>query len=85
MHTTHLRKVGGSIMLAVPPTLLELLHLRAGEEVGIAVENGKLVVEPRKRPHYTMQGLLAQCHPRTKRSKAERERLDDKAAGRELI
>ncbi|SEJ02047.1 antitoxin ChpS, partial [Nitrosomonas eutropha] len=30
MHTTNLRKVGGSIMLAVPPALLDVLHLSAG-------------------------------------------------------
>jgi hypothetical protein len=28
MHTTNLRKVGGSVMLAVPPALLDILHLR---------------------------------------------------------
>ena len=35
MHTTNLRKVGGSIMLAVPPALLDILHLRPGAKVGI--------------------------------------------------
>ena len=33
MHTTHLRKVGGSVMLAVPPALLKLLNLQAGANV----------------------------------------------------
>ena len=37
MHTTDLRKVGGSIMLAVPPALLDILRLRPGAKVGIAV------------------------------------------------
>ena len=46
MHTTNLRKVGGSIMLAVPPALLDVLHLTAGAKVGLAVDNGRLVVEP---------------------------------------
>ena len=34
MQTTNLRKVGGSIMLAVPPALLDLLRLRPGVKVG---------------------------------------------------
>ena len=38
MHTTVLRKVGGSIMLAVPPALLDILDLRPGAKVGVAVE-----------------------------------------------
>jgi antitoxin ChpS len=47
MHTTNLRKVGGSVMLAVPPALLDILHLQPGAKVGMAVEGGRLVVEPR--------------------------------------
>lgn len=42
MHTTNLRKVG-SVMLAVPPAMLELLRLRPRVKVGIAGENGWLV------------------------------------------
>jgi len=30
MHTTNLRKVGGSVMLAAPPVLLDLLRLNVG-------------------------------------------------------
>lgn len=85
MHTTNLRKVGGSIMLAVPPALLDLLRLRPGARVGIAVESGRLVVEPQKRPRYTLEELLAQCHPKAGRTKEEREWLDDKPIGGELI
>jgi antitoxin ChpS len=85
MHTTNLRKVGGSVMLAVPPALLELLNLRPGAKVGLAVRSGLLVVEPRQRPRYTLDELLAQCDTRARRSKADRERLADKPAGSELI
>src|SRR3546814_12336900 len=51
--------VGGSVMLAVPPALLDVLRLTAGAEVGLAVDNGRLVVEPKARPRYTMAELLA--------------------------
>jgi antitoxin ChpS len=85
MHTTSLRKVGGSIMLAVPPALLDILHLRPGAKVGLAVKGGRLVVEPQQRPRYTLDELLAQCNPKAPRSKEEREWLDDKPAGGELI
>jgi antitoxin ChpS len=44
MHTTNLRKVGGSVMLAVPPALLDILNLQPGARVGITVESGRLVV-----------------------------------------
>ncbi len=85
MHTTNLRKVGGSIMLAVPPALLDILHLRPGAKVGLAVRGGRLVVEPQQRPRYTLDELLAQCNPKAPRSKQEREWLNDRPAGGELI
>jgi antitoxin ChpS len=85
MHITNLRKVGGSVMLAVPPGLLEILHLRPGAKVGIAVQSGRLIVEPQQRPRYTLDELLALCNPKAPRSKEEREWLDDKPAGGELI
>lgn len=85
MHTTNLRKVGGSVMLAVPPALLDILGLRAGAKVGIAIERGRLVVEPRKRPRYTLEELLAQCRSKAKRTKEERDWLTGKPAGDELI
>jgi antitoxin ChpS len=36
MYTTHLRKVGGSVMPAVPPALLDILRLRPGAKYGIS-------------------------------------------------
>jgi antitoxin ChpS len=85
MQTTNLRKVGGSVMLAVPPALLDILHLQPGTKVGIAVESGRLVVEPLKRPRYTLDELLAQCDSQAPRSRREKEWLDSKLVGGELI
>jgi antitoxin ChpS len=85
MHTTNLRKVGGSIMLAVPPALLNILRLRPGVKVGIAIESGRLVVEPQPRPRYTLDELLAQCNPKAARTKEDREWLAGKPVGGELI
>jgi antitoxin ChpS len=59
MHTTKLRKVGGSVMVALPPALLALVELKAGSPVGIQVENGRLVIEAQPQLHYTLAELLA--------------------------
>ncbi len=85
MHVTSLRKVGGSVMLAVPPALLDILHLEPGAKVGIAIESGRLVVEPQKRRRYTLKELIAKCNPKAPRRKEDREWLDAKAVGREII
>ena len=85
MYTTNLRKVGGSVMLAVPPALLDILRLRPGAQVGIAIESGRLVVEPRQRPNYTLDELLAQCNPKAPRTKEDREWLGNGPAGAEIL
>jgi len=85
MHTTNLRKVGGSVMLAVPPAILELLQLQAGATVGVAVEDGRLVVEPKPRPRYTMAELLAASDYAQPQSPEEREWVDAPAVGREPL
>jgi antitoxin ChpS len=85
MHTTNLRKVGGSVMLAVPRAVLDVLGLWPGAKVGIAIERGRLVVQPPKRPRYTLDELLARCDSTARRTKQEREWLDSKPLGRELI
>jgi antitoxin ChpS len=85
MHITSLRKVGGSVMLAVPPALLEVLHLAAGNKVGLAVENGRLVVEPQTKLRYTLEELLAQCDASLEFVDEEREWLDAKPTGEELL
>lgn len=86
MHTTNLRKVGGSVMLAVPPAILDLLHLDAGATVGIAVDGGRLVIHPQTKPKYTLDELLAQCDADTPLTETEEDRvwLDLPPVGREL-
>jgi len=85
MHTTYLRKVGGSVMLAVPPALLDVLHLSAGANVGLVVDGGRLIVAPSPRPRYTLSELLAQCDPDAELTTQEREWLDAPALGGEVI
>jgi antitoxin ChpS len=85
MHTTNLRKVGGSVMLAVPPAILELLHLKAGATVGVAVDAGRLVVDPSPRQRYTMAELLAASDYSQAQTPEDREWLDSSAVGGELL
>jgi antitoxin ChpS len=84
MHTTHLRKVGGSVMLAVPRAILDLLHLEAGATVGLAVDGERLVVQPQPKPRYTLDELLAQCDPDAELAAEDRAWIDAAPSGREL-
>ncbi len=84
MHTTSLRKVGGSIMLVVPPVFLNQLQLQAGATVGLAVDHGCLVVDPKPRPRYTLAELLAASDYSQPQPADEREWVDAPAVGGEL-
>ena len=72
-------------MLAVPPALLDLLHLKAGASVGVAVDDGRLVVEASPRPRYTLAELLAASDYSQGVSPEDREWLDAPAIGKELL
>jgi antitoxin ChpS len=72
-------------MLAVPPVLLNLLQLKAGEIVGVDVEDGRLVVEPRPKPRYTLEELLAASDYTQPQPPEEREWVDAPAAGGEIL
>ena len=84
MHITSLRKVGGSVMLAVPPAILDLLQLEVGATVGLAVDGERLVIQPQTKPKYTLDELLAQCDARAPLTKRDRTWIDLAPAGREL-
>jgi antitoxin ChpS len=85
MLTTNLRKVGGSIMMVIPPAILDMLNLEAGSAVTLAVDEERLVVESPRRPRYTLEQLLAQSKRRARITKEDREWLDSAPVGRELL
>lgn len=85
MLTTKLRKVGGSVMMVVPPAILDMLHLHADEMVALAVEGERLIVEPPKKPHYTLAELLAQCDANAPLSEEDRVWLDLPPVGKEIF
>jgi antitoxin ChpS len=85
MYTTNLRRVGGSVMLAVPPVFLDQLQLEAGATVGVTISDGQLVIHPKARPRYTLAELLAASDYSVPQPAEEREWVDAPSAGGELI
>ena len=85
MHTTNLRKVGGSVMLAVPPAILDLLRLEAGDTVALEIDGERLVVEPRNKPHYTLAELLESSDYSPRRSRKDRDWTAGTGVGREIL
>jgi antitoxin ChpS len=87
VHTTNLRKVGGSVMVAIPPAMLDQLHLKAGATVGLAIDGDRLILQPQNKPRYTLDELLAKCDessPAPEMSEEDRLWLNLPPVGREL-
>lgn len=83
MHSATMRQVGGSVMLAVPPALLDVIGVRAGSTVDLDVDGGRLIVAPRHRPRYTLDELIAECDPTAPDD--ERAWIDAPPVGREAL
>ncbi len=47
MYTVKLRAVGGSVMFAMPKPMLDGLNLHAGQQVGVSISDGRIVIEPK--------------------------------------
>jgi len=54
MLKTNLRKVGGSVMLVVPPAILDALNLGGGETVDLHLENGRLIIAKPLKVRYSL-------------------------------
>lgn len=85
MATTTLRNVGGSLVTTIPKSVLEVLGLQANTKLEVTIDEGKIVLAPRKRPKYTLDELLAQCDPEAPWEKEEREWMDAPSVGNEII
>jgi len=85
MHRTVLRKVGGSVMMAVPPSILDLLDVQAGSTVGMTLDGNRLIVEAQPRRRYTLAELLAASDYSQPQPPEEREWVDAPPVGREEL
>ena len=84
-HAARLRKVGGSVMIAIPKAMLDALDLSANASVGLSIKAGRIVVDPQKRRRYSLDELLADCNPKARRSGEDRDWQAGAPVGRELI
>jgi antitoxin ChpS len=81
-----LRNLGGSVVVAVPKKILSLVDLKAGSQVRIGVEHGRVVFEPQTKPRYTLAELLAKSSRKSlKPSREDREWLNGGPVGKEAI
>ena len=55
---TRIQKWGNSLGLRIPKSFAEQAGVGAGAEVDLALENGELIIRPRREPKYDLTALL---------------------------
>jgi antitoxin component of MazEF toxin-antitoxin module len=87
MAKAHLQEINGTVMLALPATVLDHLRLTVGSEVEVEVRDRTLVLGDRsRRGRYSLDDLLAESDPSAfEQTDEDREFLNSPPVGRELI
>jgi antitoxin ChpS len=85
MQSVKLRQVGGSVMVAVPKMILEAFALKAGSDVAMSIDDGRIVMEPTVKPRYNLDELLARCDHNSPSGPDDAAWLSGKAVGEELL
>lgn len=86
MHKAKLRAVGGSVMVAIPPHILDALELGPNADVEMSLDGTRLIVCPK--PRASRMGLaarLAMCNFAVPTTAEEKEWLEAPPAGREEL
>lgn len=84
MTTAKLRRVGGSVMLPVPPSILAMANLAAGSTVDMVL-NGTVLEIKASGPRYSLDQLLAESDYSQPRSAEDLEWVRAPRRGRELL
>lgn len=86
MPLAKLRKVGGSVMVAIPPGILEEAKISEGSEVEVTVDrdSGSIGLRSTK-PRYTLAELLAEIDPDAKDTEEDLAWINGRAVGSEII
>ena len=86
MYATSLRKVGGSAMIAIPPSIINMLNLHIGENVSLELNSSNaIVIKPLQRKKPTLNDLLAQCDASAPMPAADGEWDALRSVGNELL
>jgi antitoxin ChpS len=82
---TSLRKVGGSVMMALSPAFLKELKISSGSMVDVALLEGRLLVSPITKPKYKLTDLLAKCDMKAQMPEEDKRWLELAPVGNEIL
>mgnify|MGYP000586018178 CR=1 FL=1 len=81
-----LREIGNSLGSIFPKPMIQNLGLQKGDKIDITEENGRLVIEPIRKPKYSLSELLAQCeNTAPELNQEDKTWLNSEPVGKEII
>ncbi len=86
MPVSTMRRIGGSVMVAVPPDILRAIGTGPQDQVAWHVEGSRAILEPvSRRPRRKLADLLALCDPNAPLPKYDEAWINSKQIGNEEI
>lgn len=82
---TAIRSIGNSSGIVIPKKILEKVRSKVGDKVDMKVENGHIVIKPKKdRPKYKLSDLINKCDTSSPMSDELKAWEDSQAVGKEI-
>jgi antitoxin ChpS len=87
MDVLTIRKVGGSLMVALPKAAAEQLGLQDKQRIAFEIKKGRIVLDPKVyvRPKYKLADLIAECDADAPIPEEAQEWLDAPSVGSEIV
>lgn len=85
MPSITIRRSGNAHIVSLPKLLLEQLGIGTGDLLDATLQDGKLVLEPVKVKKLTLEEILAGITPETYQTEEDREWMNMRPVGKELL
>ena len=85
MPSITIRRSGNAHIVSLPKLLLEQLGVGTGDRLAATLQDGKLVLEPVKVKKLTLEEILADITPETYQTEEDREWMNMRPVGKELL
>ena len=85
MTSLTIRKSGNEQIISLPKLLLEQIGVGIGDRLDATLQDGKIILEPRKVKELTLEEILEGITPETYQTEEDREWMEMRSVGKELL
>ena len=85
MTSLTIRKSGNAQIISLPKLLLEQIGVGIGDRLDATLQDGKIILEPRKVKELTLEEILEGITPETYQTEEDHEWMEMRSVGKELL